>query len=158
MTTNESGQIAGSAWRYENIVTFSLLKNARDLDTKTIQYIADSNFYSFNLIYLINSDLDFSSVDNFLNSPKTFPINNYFIHKKNAVDELNFRNLIDDLSINKLLTSEYRIKFLWYVCSIPDFQTLFTDTYLHLLKTIVLLLIKNDQLPTPYLDNNILCH
>ena len=131
---NELGQIAGRAGRYENNGTFSLLKNAGELDIKTIQNIEDSNFDSINKIYWRNSDLDFNNVDNFLNSLKTFPVNNYFIHKKNAVDELNFRNLIDDLSIKKLLTNEYRIKLLWDVCRIPDFQKLFNDTYLQLLK------------------------
>jgi len=153
---NELGQIAGRAGRYENNGTFSLLKNAGELDIKTIQNIEDSNFDSINKIYWRNSNLDFTNVDNFLNSLKTYPINSYFIHKKNAVDELNFRNLIDDLSINKLLTNEYRIKLLWDVCRIPDFQKLFNDTYLQLLKTIFLLLVNNDQIPKPWLEKNIL--
>ena len=153
---NELGQIAGRAGRYENNGTFSLLKNAGELDIKTIQNIEDSNFDSINKIYWRNSDLDFTNVDNFLNSLKTFPVHSYFIHKKNAVDELNFRNLIDDLSIKKLLTNQYRIKLLWDVCRIPDFQKLFNDTYLQLLKTIFLLLVKNEQIPKPWLEKNIL--
>ena len=36
---NELGQIAGRAGRYENNGTFSLLKNAGELDVKTIQNI-----------------------------------------------------------------------------------------------------------------------
>ena len=153
---NELGQIAGRAGRYENNGTFSLLKNAGELDIKTIQNIEDSNFDSINKIYWRNSDLDFTNVDNLLNSLKTFPVHSYFIHKKNAVDELNFRNLIDDLSIKKLLTNQYRIKLLWDVCRIPDFQKLFNDTYLQLLKTIFLLLVKNEQIPKPWLEKNIL--
>ncbi|MDC1185112.1 helicase-related protein, partial [Alphaproteobacteria bacterium] len=43
---NELGQIAGRAGRYENNGTFSLLKNAGELDIKTIQNIQDSNFDS----------------------------------------------------------------------------------------------------------------
>ena len=153
---NELGQIAGRAGRYENNGTFSLLKNAGELDIKTIQNIEDSNFDSINKVYWRNSDLDFTSIDNFLNSLKIFPVNSYFIHKKNAVDELNFRNLIDDLSIKKLLTNYYRIKLLWDVCRIPDFQKLFNDTYLQLLKTIFILLVKNEQIPKPWLEKNIL--
>ena len=129
LAPNELGQIAGRAGRYENNGTFSLLKDAGELDIKTIQNIEESNFVSINKIYWRNSNLDFTSVDNFLNSLKIFPVHNYFIHKKNAVDELNFRNLIDDLSINKLLTNEYRIKLLWDVCRIPDFQKLFNDNH-----------------------------
>ena len=63
----------------------------------------------------------------FLNSLKKFPVKNYFIHKKNASDELNFRYLIDDKNIKKLLINQDRIKLLWDVCKIPDFQKLFND-------------------------------
>ena len=41
---------------------------------------------------------------------------------KNAADELNFRFLIDDKDIKKLLTNKDRIKLLWDVCKIPDFH------------------------------------
>ena len=45
---------------------------------------------------------------------------------------------------------------LWDVCRIPDFQKLFNDTYLQLLKTIFLLLVKNDQIPKLWLEKKIL--
>ena len=153
---NELGQIAGRAGRYENNGTFSLLKNAGDLDFKTIQNIEDSNFDSISKIYWRNSKLDFTNISNFLNSLKIFPIFKYFIHKKNAVDELNFRNLIDDLSISNLLINEDRIRLLWDVCRIPDFQKLFNDQYLQFLKTIFLLLVKNNKIPKTWLEKNIL--
>lgn len=153
---NEIGQIAGRAGRYQNNGTFSLLKNAGELDAKLIQNIEDSNFESISKIYWRNSQLDFSSIGNLLASLKQFPIYTYFIHKKNAADELNFRYLIDDESINKLLTNQYRIKLLWDVCRIPDFQKLFNDSFLQFLKTIFLLLIKNEKIPKSWLDKNIL--
>ena len=152
----EIGQIAGRAGRYENNGTFSLLKNAGQIDIKTIQNIEESNFDSITRIYWRNTLYDFSSVENFLASLKQFPVHNYFIHKKNAVDELNFRFLIDDKDIRKLLTSKDRIKVLWDVCRIPDFQKLFNDTYLQFLKTIFLLLIKNEKIPKLWLEKNIL--
>ena len=83
-------------------------------------------------------------------------MHNFFIHKKNAVDELNFRFLIGDNNIKKLLTNKDRIKLLWDVCRIPDFQKLFNDTYLQFLKTIFLLLIKNEKIPKLWLEKNIL--
>ena len=152
----EIGQIAGRAGRYENNGTFSLLKNAGQLDIKTIQNIEESNFDSITRIYWRNTFLDFSSVENFLASLKQFPVHNFFIHKKNAVDELNFRFLIGDNNIKKLLTNKDRIKLLWDVCRIPDFQKLFNDTYLQFLKTIFLLLIKNEKIPKLWLEKNIL--
>ena len=152
----EIGQIAGRAGRYLNNGTFSLLKNGGQLDIKTIKNIEESNFDSITRIYWRNTLLDFSSVENFLASLKQFPVHNFFIHKKNAVDELNFRFLIDDKNIKKLLINKDRIKLLWDVCRIPDFQKLFNDTYLQFLKTIFLLLIKNEKIPKLWLEKNIL--
>ncbi len=152
----EMGQIAGRAGRYQNNGTFSLLKNAGQLDLKSIKNIEESNFDSITKIYWRNSLLDFSTVENLLGSLKQFPVHNFFIHKKNAADELNFRFLIDDKNIKKLLTNKDRIKLLWDVCRIPDFQKLFNDTYLQFLKTIFLLLIKNEKIPKLWLEKNIL--
>ena len=52
--------------RYENNGTFSLLKNAGELDIKTIRDIEDSNFNPVNKIYWRNTSLDFSNINNFL--------------------------------------------------------------------------------------------
>ena len=60
----------------------------------------------------------------------------------------NPKYLIDDYNIKKLLTNHDRIKLLLEGCRIPDFQKLFNDTYLQFLKTIFLLLIKNEKIPT----------
>ena len=154
--TTEIGQIAGRAGRYENNGTFSLLKNAGELDIKTIRDIEDSNFNPVNKIYWRNTSLDFSNINNFLASLKEYPVHNYFIHKKNASDELNFRNLIEDQKVKQLLTTEERIKLLWDVCRIPDFQKLFNDSYVQFLKTIFLLLVKNEKIPKLWLEKNIL--
>ncbi len=153
---NEIGQIAGRAGRFKNNGTFSILKNAGELDLKTIRNVEESNFEAISKIYWRNNKLDFSNIDNFLGSLKQFPVSNYFIHKKNASDELNFRYLIDDIKIKNLLTNQDRIKLLWDVCRIPDFQKLFNDNYLQFLKTIFLLLIKNNKIPKLWLQKNIL--
>ena len=153
---NEIGQIAGRAGRFYNNGTFSLLKNAGDLDSKTIQNIEDSNFDPIIKIYWRNNSLDFSNIDSLLDSLKKFPVQSYLIHKKNAADELNFRYLIDDEDVKKLLINSDRLKLLWDVCRIPDFQKLFNDSYLQFLKTIFLLLAKNDRIPNLWLEKNIL--
>ncbi len=153
---NEIGQIAGRAGRYESNGTFSLLKDAGELDLKTIRDIEESNFNSINKIYWRNASLDFSNIENFLSSLKEFPVHNYFIHKKNASDEINFRHLIEDQDIKKLLIHKDRIELLWEVCRIPDFQKLLNDTYINFLKTIFLLLVKNEKIPKFWLEKNIL--
>ena len=106
------------------------------IDSKTIQIIEDSKFYPISKIYWRNSSLVFSDLVTFLGTLNQFPVYSYLIHKKNAADELNFRFLIEDESVKKILTKKDIIKLLWDVCRIPDFQKLFNDSYLQFLKTI----------------------
>ena len=143
LAPNELGQIAGRAGRYKQDGTFSHTKEAGNLDPLIIQQIETHNFDNIQKIYWRNSDLDFNSTDLLLSSLKKYPIHNYFIHKKNALDEINFRNLINDSEIKKFLKSNKSLKLLWDICQIPDFEKLFNDNYLLLLKEIYLILINN---------------
>ena len=106
--------------------------------------IENHSFDSIQKIYWRNSNIDFSSIETVLNSLKQFPIKNFFIQKKNAEDEINFRSLIKDEDIKPFLNSLTNIILLWDVCRIPDFQKILNGTYLIFLKDIFLLLIKND--------------
>ncbi len=144
LAPNELGQIAGRAGRYKKDGTFSYTKEAGDLDPLIIQKIENHDFDNIEKIYWRNSDLDFNSIDILLSSLKKYPIQNYFIHKKNALDETNFRNLINDTEIKKVLISKKNLKLLWDICQIPDFEKLFNDNYLLLLKEIYLILVENN--------------
>jgi len=144
LAPNELGQIAGRAGRYKQDGTFSHTKEAGSLDPLIIQQIETHNFDNIQKIYWRNSKLDFNSIDNLLFSLKKYPINNYFIHKKNALDEINLLNLIVDSEIKKLLSSKKNLKLLWNICQIPDFEKLSNDNYLLLLKDIYLILVQNN--------------
>ena len=134
LTSSEIGQIAGRAGRFKNNGTFSYTKEAGILDPKIIETIEKHNYDQIQKIYWRNSNLDFNSVEKLLSSLKKFPVQNIFIHKKNAIDELNFRNLIDDNDVKRVLSSSNHIRILWDVCRIPDFEKIFNDNYLNFLK------------------------
>ncbi len=156
LAPNELGQIAGRAGRYKKDGTFSYTKEAGDLDPLIIQKIETHNFDNIEKIYWRNSDLDFNSSETLLSSLKKYPINNYFIHKKNALDELNFRELINDNEIKKFLISRKNLKLLWNICQIPDFEKLFNDNYLLLLKNIYLILVQNNyNIPEEWIDKKV---
>ncbi len=156
LTPNELGQIAGRAGRYKQNGTFSYTKEAGNLDTLIIQQIEAHNFDSIQKIYWRNSNLDFNSIESLLSSLKKHPISNYYIHKKNALDEVNFRNLLNDNEIYKLLTTKKNLKLLWEVCQIPDFEKLFNDNYLLLLKDIYLILIENNyNIPEDWINKKV---
>ena len=156
LTPSELGQIAGRAGRYKQDGTFSYTKEAGNLDPLIIQQIENHNFDKIQKIYWRNSDLDFSSTDKLLSSLKKYPIKNYFIHKKNALDEINFRNLINDNEIKRFLISKKNLELLWNICQIPDFEKLFNDNYLLLLKDIYLILIENNyHIPEEWINNKV---
>ncbi len=156
LTPSELGQIAGRAGRYKQDGTFSYTKEAGDLDPLIIQQIENHNFDNIQKIYWRNSDLNFNSVDALLSSLKKYPIQSYFIHKKNALDEVNFRNLINDNEIKKFLVSKKNLELLWNICQIPDFEKMFNDNYLLLLKEIYLILIENNySIPEEWIDTKV---
>ena len=156
LAPSELGQIAGRAGRYKQDGTFSYTKEAGNLDPLIIQQIENHNFDNIQKIYWRNSDLDFNSIDSLLSSLKKYPIQNYLIHKKNALDEVNFRSLINDDEIKKFLVSKINIELLWNVCQIPDFEKMFNDNYLLLLKNIYLILIENNYyIPEDWINNKV---
>ena len=143
LSASELGQIAGRAGRYLNDGTFGYLKTAGNLDPMIIKKIEDHKFDSIQKIYWRNSNIDFSSAESVLNSFKKFPVKNFFILKKNAEDEINFKALSEDIKIKKHLNNSDNIRMLWEVCRIPDFQKIFNDTYIELLKNIFITLMNN---------------
>ncbi len=156
LAPNELGQIAGRAGRYKQDGTFSYTKEAGNLEPLVIQQIENHNFDNIQKIYWRSSELDFNSIETLLSSLKKYPIHNYLIHKKNALDEINLRNLINDNEIKKFLESKRNIKLLWDVCKIPDFEKLFNDNYLLLLKEIYLVLLKNNlKIPEDWIDSKV---
>ncbi len=143
LTNSEIGQIAGRAGRYKNNGSFSYTKEAGNLDPVIIKSIENHNYDQIQKIYWRNSDLNFNSVETLLSSLKQFPVQNFFIHKKNAIDENNFRNLVNDNELKAYLNTKNNIKLLWDICRIPDFEKIFNDNYLNFLKNIFLILVNN---------------
>ena len=157
LTPSEIGQIAGRAGRYKNNGSFSYTKESGQLDPVTIQSIENHNYDQIQKIYWRNSDLNFNSVEALLSSLKKFPIQNFFIHKKNGIDEINLRNLIGDNEINIYLNDKNNLKLLWDICRIPDFEKIFNDNYLLFLKNIFITLIKNNyKIPEDWISKKII--
>ena len=157
LSLSEMGQIAGRAGRYKTNGSFSYTKEAGSLDPIYVQAIENHNYDQIQKIYWRNSNLDFNTIESLLKSLKEYPIKSFFIHKKNAIDEVNFRNLIEDNEIKIYLVNSHNIKLLWDVCRIPDFEKIFNDNYLTFLKNFYLILVKNNfKIPEDWINNKIL--
>ena len=152
----EIGQIAGRAGRYEQDGTFGFMKESGNIDPIIRQSVENHNFDKIQKIYWRNFDIDFTSVQSVIFSLKKFPVRNFFIHKKNAEDEVNFYALSTDSSIIPYLNNKTNISLIWDICRIPDFQKLFNDNYIEFLKNIFLTLVKNNgKLPENWLEDKI---
>ena len=157
LSPSEIGQIAGRAGRYKNDGTFGYTKEAEPIDQLIIQSVENHKFDEIQKIYWRNFNIDFTSVKSILNSLKQFPVKSFFIHKKNAEDEINFKKLIEDDEIRSLIDTKTNLLLLWDVCKIPDFQKIFNDNYINFLKEIFLILIKNNhKIPEDWFSKNIL--
>ncbi len=156
LLSHEIGQIAGRAGRYKNDGSFGYTKEAGVLDPLIIKAIELHNYDQLTKIYWRNSNINFSSVGSVISSLKQFPIHNFFIHKKNAIDEINFKNLVDDVEVKKYLLNEINIRLLWDICRIPDFEKIFNDNYLFFLKNIFLTLIThNYTIPEDWINQRV---
>ena len=156
LSSAEIGQIAGRAGRYLKNGTFSFTKESGSLDPKKIQEIENHNFNQIQKIYWRNSNLDFTSIKSLISTLKQFPIKSFFIHKKNAIDELNLKTLIDDKDIKPFLNDNKNIQLLWEICRIPDFEKVFNDNYLNFLKNIFLILLNNNyKIPEDWINKKI---
>ncbi len=157
LSPSEIGQIAGRAGRYQKDGTFGYTKEAGNLDPLIVQSVEDNHFSDIKKIYWRNSSIDFSSIRSVTNSFKQFPTKNFFIHKKNAEDELNFRLLSEDSEILPFLNNKILISLLWDISRIPDFQKIFNDSYVASLKSIFLNLIKNNsRIPESWFSEKII--
>ncbi len=157
LNASEIGQIAGRAGRYKNDGTFSYTKEAGILDPIIIQNVEGHKYEQIQKIYWRNSNLNFNTVETLINSLKTFPTKSFFIHKKNAIDEINYRSLIDDNEIKPYLNKSINIKLLWDICRIPDFEKIFNDNYINFLKNTFLILVENNlKIPEDWINKKIL--
>ena len=153
---SEIGQIAGRAGRFQKDGTFGYTKDADNLDPIIIQSIEEHQFDEIKKIYWRNSIIDFSTVTSLINSLKTYPKKKFFIHKKNAEDEVSFRFLSGTPEIKKYLTNTDNIELLWNVCRVPDFQKIMNDSYIDLLKNIFLNLMENNLfIPKGWIEEHI---
>ena len=118
---SEIGQISGRAGRYMNNGSFGTTGNCESLTDEQIEKLETHKFDDVVNIYWRNSNLDFSSYENLLQTLNQKPQGNYLVRNKDLLDENNFKFLISEKSNIKIKNEEYFVKLLWECCQIPDF-------------------------------------
>ena len=122
LNLNEISQIAGRAGRHINDGNFGITGQCETLSTDEIEKLEKHNLNKINTIYWRNSELNFESLDNLVNSLDK-KSNNELLRKINdCEDEKVLKFLIKNDSEIKISNTKDVIKILWECCQIPDFS------------------------------------
>ena len=122
LNLNEISQIAGRAGRHINDGNFGITGQCETLSADEIEKLEKHNLNKINTIYWRNSELNFESLDNLVNSLDK-KSNNELLRKINdCEDEKVLKFLIKNDSEIKISNTKDVIKILWECCQIPDFS------------------------------------
>ena len=118
----EIAQIAGRAGRHVNDGSFGVTDACPPLDVDTIEAIEYHRFEPLKSFYWRNSNLNFSSVRELLNSLEAPPPLPFLFRKRDALDHRAITALVEKASVRDMLAGPEEVKLLWSVASIPDFR------------------------------------
>ncbi len=118
---SEIGQISGRAGRYMNDGSFGTTGECEKLTDEQIEKIENHKFDNIQNIFWRNTNLDFTSSVNLINSLNEKPENKNLVRNKDLIDESTFRYLISEKPNLNFRNNNHFVKLLWECCQIPDF-------------------------------------
>ena len=118
---SEIGQISGRAGRYMNNGSFGTTGECEKLTDEQIDKIENHKFDDVLNIYWRNSELDFFSSNDLINSLNKKPFDKLLSRNKDLIDESTFRYLVSENSNFNFKNRSRNVKLLWECCQIPDF-------------------------------------
>ena len=139
----EIGQIAGRAGRYMNDGTFGITGKCDELSPEQIDKLENHKFDSVINIYWRNSNLDFTNIENLLNSLDQKPYDHSLLRNKDLLDENVLKTLIVK---NNQITTDYKnnnLSTLWECCQIPDFTKSSYNEHIDIVKKVFEFLISD---------------
>ena len=139
----EIGQIAGRAGRYMNDGTFGITGKCDELNPEQIEKLENHQFDSVINIYWRNSNLDFSSVENLLNSLDKKPNDLSLLRNKDLLDENVLKTLVIKNNQIKINYKENDLSTLWECCQIPDFTKSSHNQHIDIVKKVYEFLVSD---------------
>ena len=118
---SEIGQISGRAGRYMNDGSFGTTGDCERLTDEQIDKVENHRFDNVLNIFWRNSNLDFTSSQNLIQSLSVRPPQDNLQRNKDLIDETTFRFLVSEKSNLNFNNHQNFVKLLWECCQIPDF-------------------------------------
>jgi len=142
----EVAQIAGRAGRHMSDGTFGTTGDLGAMDPELVEAVENHRFDPLTSLTWRSRELDFQSPLALLRSLERRPPSPELIRVRNAEDQLALAALARDAEIEGLADSPGRVRLLWQVCQIPDFQKILSDQHLTLLARVFRSLMAGDGL------------
>ncbi|MDF1792606.1 MAG: helicase-related protein [Thalassobaculaceae bacterium] len=149
----ELAQIAGRAGRHMNDGTFGVTGNCAPLDDEAVMAIESHTFDPLKQLGWRNTRLDFSTIRDLKRSLDIWPEHDFLSRKRDGEDQEALETLSRMADVAVRATSPARIRLLWDVCQIPDFQKHLTESHARLLAQVYLYLTDaEEKLPSDWVD------
>ena len=118
----ELAQIAGRAGRHMEDGTFGVTGEARPPESDVVNQMEDHRFQPVRIFQWRNRLLNFSSLDDLMQSLLVLPRTKGLTRAMGGDDVLALEMMMREPEIQDMTTSEDAVKLLWDVCQIPDYR------------------------------------
>ena len=122
------------------------------MHNELISFIENYKFNEIKKIYWRNSNLNFSTPKNLLNSLVKKAEKKFLITKRNASDQRCLKILSNDKSVLNEIKISKTLKMLWEICSIPDYSKDLDEFHSRFLKKVFFFLIKEKSIPESWIE------
>jgi ATP-dependent RNA helicase SUPV3L1/SUV3 len=136
LTAPEIAQIAGRAGRHMADGTFGTTNGAPVLDDQLVHAVEGHVFPALKALRWRSSDLDFGSLESLAASLDARPPARCLVKVRDALDDRCLGLLGRRPEIRERADRPERIRLLWQVCQIPDFNKTLSDAHLQMLAVI----------------------
>ncbi len=151
----EIGQIAGRAGRHQRDGSFSTTPEAGGLDDAMVSMVENHSYAPLRRLNWRNPNLRFDSLSALRLSLETLPTDPNLQRLRLADDQVALEALTKEASVLELCRSPAAVRLLWDVCQIPDFHKSLTDQHHSLQLSLFGHLIRDGQLPTALVEEQI---
>ena len=156
LNLSEISQIAGRAGRHINDGTFGTTGQCENLSSEDVEKLENHQLESVKKIYWRNSDLNFESFENFINSLEKKPTHEDLIKIYDCEDEKVFKFMIKNQNDIKIENKKEIIKILWECCQIPDFAKKAYGQHIEVVKKVFAFLASNkNRVPNDYMKEQL---
>ena len=155
LTAAELAQIAGRAGRHTKDGSFGVTEGCEVFEDEVIAAIEDHRFPFLGGVFWRNSDLDMRSPDHLLRSLEAAPTHAMLTRKADAEDHQTLLSLLEMDDIRAMAYGEEKVRLLFEIAQIPDFQKSFTDSHVQMLARIYSHLAQGETLPKNWVASQI---